>query len=455
MAEYSSDNDLVITGYAAWTPLGNERQTFKRLLNGESGFTNLRDPGQILEGISEEVTEAEVGGILPSDFDPFTDPGYRDEDGKVLAEYNKLNVSRHRVVQIGTDVGVRAARHAGLFISKGGRATLELDPSQIDPDRLGVFMATGIGGAIEVVKTHERILAKKYVPATITKRTLPERISSVLSKEIGAHGPLIPFLGACAASNIPPVVAAWAIHQGEADIVIVGGAEAAIIPGIFAEFDGLTALDRTKDPALASRPFDKTRSGFVPSEGGGAYVIEKRKTAEARGATIRGEFIGWGLASDAYHDTAPDPEGTHAARAITQAMNGVERYLDNDKGAEGYICAHGTATWDGDPAEIKALGKVPGIDRERVVVSSAKAMIGHIIGGAAAAEAVICLMLLDPENDNDLVVPSVHMDSPDDFTKGWMMSPGEAIRLTNLRWALNNSFGFGGFDYVTAYGRPR
>jgi len=455
MAEPSGE-DLVIIGYAAETCLGDEYETFRRIMEGESSFTNLRQPGQILDGIPEEVTRAEVGGVLPEKFDPLAYEGYRDENSKILKDCYKRNRDRHRAVQIFTSLGVRALRHANLFLEEGGRPTLTLDPTKVpDTRQIGVFAGTGIGGGTVLPYISERIRIDRPTPPSVTLQMEPERIASVLSMEVGAHGPLATFSGACASGNMAPIFGEWALRLNKADFMVVGGAEGAIVPEIFAAFDGMDALDKEKDPAKASRPFDMSRGGFVPAEGGGAIVLTKRRIAEQIGSVIHAEFIGSGLAADGYSDTEPEPKGTYAAYAMEQAMDGVVEYLNGSE-AEGYVATHGTATPLGDDAELRAMGKVETLDPEKTSVSSLKSMIGHIIGGSAAAELVVCTMVVSTYNQGVLVPPSVHIPNPDfDIIKSWRMNIGQAPEVPNLRWALNNSFGFGGYDYVDAVGAPR
>lgn len=338
----------------------------------------------------------------------------------------------------------KSARHMDLFIHYGIVAGMQavadagLDDSVPDPERIGVAIGSGIGGLrlIEQVqdiyrKSGARRISPFFVPATIINM-----ISGHLSIRYNFLGPNVSMVSACTtgAHNIGD--AYRMILYGDADVMVCGGAEAAITPlglGSFASARALTT-SHADAPQRASRPFDAERDGFVLSEGAGVLVLEEYERARARNAKIYAMMGGYGMSADGHHITAPPEDGGGAARAMQNAM----RDAAVTAAQVGYINAHGTSTPLGDIAETLAIKSVFGTAAERVMVSSTKSMTGHLLGAAGGVEAVFSVLALHHQT----VPPTINLESPDpqcdlDYV------PGEA-RAVPLRTVLSNSFGFGG-----------
>jgi len=321
-----------------------------------------------------------------------------------------------------------------------------LDIEQVDTERFGVIWGSGIGG----IKTHEdqaRVLIEKgpdrispfYVPMMIC-----DMAAGMISMQLGAKGPNYCTVSACASASHAIGEAARKIQYDEADIMITGGSEAAVTPISIGGFAALRALSRRNDePERASRPFDAERDGFVLGEGAGALILEEFEHARARGAEIWGEFRGLGFTADAYHQTDMAPEGEGGARAMRIALkdSGVAAAEIN------YVNAHGTSTPVGDPQETAALKTVFDGHTKNLAVSSTKSMTGHLLGAAGAIESVVCVLALR----SGVVPPTINYENPDpvcdlDYT------PNEA-RQQEMRYALNNSFGFGGHNVALIFER--
>ena len=307
----------------------------------------------------------------------------------------------------------------------------------VEPERLAVVVGSGIGGALTILGQHDvlREHGPRRVSPHLVPMLMPNGPAATVGLEVGARGGVHCPVSACASGAEAIAVALELLRSGRADVVVAGGAEACIHPLPMAGFGQMRALStRHDDPERASRPYDKGRDGFVLGEGAGILVLERVEFAQARGAAIHGYVAGAGLASDAYHVTAPDPSGAGAARSITLALR--------DAGVEptdvGHINAHATSTPLGDLAEARAINLALG--SHRPPVTAPKASTGHLLGAAGAVEAIAAVLALKSG-----LVPAVrNLDDPDD------QADLDVVRLTNRvhphEVALSTSFGFGGHD---------
>jgi 3-oxoacyl-[acyl-carrier-protein] synthase II len=261
--------------------------------------------------------------------------------------------------------------------------------------------------------------------------------SGLISMEFGMHGPNMCIVTACATSN-NAIGESWRmIKFGEADIFLAGGSEAAIIPIGLAGFGAMKALStRNDEPARASRPWDRDRDGFVIGEGAGIVVVEELEHAKKRNATIYCELVGYGLSADAYHMTAPPPDGIGAARAMQLALDHAKLSIEDVD----YINAHATSTGLGDVAEARAIKTVFGSRAKSVSISSTKSMTGHLLGGAGAIEMAACALSIR----DGVIPPTINLDNPDDECD--LDFTAHAAKERKVRVALNNSFGFGGHN---------
>jgi 3-oxoacyl-[acyl-carrier-protein] synthase II len=319
-----------------------------------------------------------------------------------------------------------------------------------DPMRIGCIVATGIGG-IETVETQHDVMrdrgAKMVSPLGIPQY-MPNAGAAAVSMKYGLQGQMYGIVSACSSGGHAVGSALRMIQYGDADAVVVGGAEATLTAFGFACFNALQALS----PTGMSRPFDRRRDGFVMGEGAGMLVLEDAEQAQARGATILGEVVGYGSTADAHHLTAPDPSGVPAARAIELAL----RDADVQAGDIAYINAHGTSTQLNDAAETAALKRALGDElAKRIPVSSTKSAIGHLLGAAGAVEAVATAMTLS----TGVIAPTLGYEEPDpELDLDYV--PGEARPLRPANGgpplAVSNSFAFGGHNVSLVFkGAPR
>ncbi len=341
-------------------------------------------------------------------------------------------------------------RRMDIFIQYAvAAATLALEDAQLkitpaNADRVGVVVGAGLGGLTTLEAFHKVLLEKG--PGRISPFFIPMLIVNEapgqISMRFGAKGPNTSVVTACATGN-HNIGDAWRIIQrGDADAVIAGGVEATITPLAVAGFNAMKALStRNAEPEKASRPFDKDRDGFVIGEGSGIIILEELQGALDRGAKIYAEIIGYGLTGDAYHITAPAPEGEGAARCMAMALKsaGIEpEEVD-------YINAHGTSTDYNDLYETMAIKKVFKEHAKKLAVSSTKSMIGHLLGGAGGVEAIFTVLTIC----RGIIPPTINYQTPD---------PGcdldyvpNVARKASVRVALSNSFGFGGTNAVLAF----
>ena len=402
---------VVVTGIGALTPIGNTYEEYwNGLLNGVSGADNIT-----LFNASKFKTQfaCEVKG-----FDPVA---YLDRK-----EARKVD----RFTQLAIVSSDEAIRHAG--ISK----------DTVDPDRTGVIFSSGIGGLLtfqeEVMAYAKGDGTPRFNPFFIPKMIL-DIAAGHISMRHGFRGPNFAVVSACASSTHAIIEAFHYIKLGKADVMVAGGSEAVVCDAGVAGFNAMKALsERNDDPKTASRPFDKERDGFVMGEGSGTLILEELEHAKRRGATIYAEIAGCGATADAYHITAPHPEGLGALNVMKASLLEAEMQPSDID----YINVHGTSTPLGDIAETKAILGVFGEHAYNLNISSTKSMTGHLLGAAGVIEAIACVSAVM----HDIVPPTINhfvddeeLDSKLDFT---FWKPKKRI----VRAALSNTFGFGGHN---------
>lgn len=403
---------VVVTGMGALTPIGNDVASFRKgLLQQQVGF----EPITYFDSTPTGVT---LAGQL-DDFDP-------------LQHLTKKDTRR---MDPYTQYAVYAADEA--------MAQAQITTSNTDSERFGVILGSGIGGLTtiqnQVIKMHDKgadRVSPLFVPTAISNMA-----AGNLAMRYQAHGICTTIVTACASGTNAIGEAFRQVKDGHCDVMITGGAEAAINEIGIAGFAALSTLSTATDPTRASLPFDKQRSGFVMGEGAGVLILEALEHAQARKAPILGEVIGYGATADAYHITSPDPSGQQAARAMKLAI--TEAQIDVSQ--IDYINAHGTATIGNDTAESQAIQQL--FRSQMPLVSSTKSMTGHLLGAAGAVEAIATLIALAdqclPVNVG-LTQPDLACDLP---------LVNEDNRQYAAQYALSNSFGFGGHNAVLAFKR--
>jgi len=406
----NNDRRVVITGLGVVTPVGNDIETFwSNLKNGVSGI-------RVIDAFDTAGYDCKIGGQV-RDFDP--KPFFK----------NPKDVRRtDRFTQLAMAAATMAVTDSGI----------DMENLQ-QRDRFGVIVSTGIGG-LKTLQDQLTILLTKG-PSRNSPFTIPMLISNMasgfISMEFNLRGPNLCIVTACATSN-NAIGESWRIiKSGDADLFLAGGSEASIVEIGLAGFSAMKALStRNDEPQRASRPFDRDRDGFVISEGAGVVVVEELEHAKARGAKIYCEITGYGLSADAYHMTAPPPDGEGAARAMQRALEHARISPDQVD----YINAHATSTDIGDICETRAIKQVFGEHAYKVAISSTKSMTGHLLGGAGGVEMAACVLAI-----RDCVIPpTINLENPVgecdvDYT-------ANAARERKVRIALNNSFGFGGHN---------
>jgi 3-oxoacyl-[acyl-carrier-protein] synthase II len=390
-----------------------------------------------LEATWASLLAGKSGGGAITSFDAIDDfpcrIGCEVKDFDPLDYLEVKEVKRHdRVSQFAVASSAQALASAGL----------DGPPAGTDPERCGVIFGSGIGGIATFEEQHKRFLAKGpcRVSPFFIPMFIPDISAGLISIRWGLKGPNYATVSACASSAHAIGDAMLHIRNGDADLMIAGGAEATITPMTFAGFSAMKALStRNDDPEGASRPFSLDRDGFVMGEGGAAVVLESLEHAQARDANILGEVVGYGLSADAHHITAPPPGGGGAQHAMRMAMkSGNIEAADVD-----YVNAHGTSTM-ADAVETEALKAVLGDRAYEIVVGSTKSMTGHLLGAAGALEAIICLMTCR----TGMIPQTINFSTADpacdlDYAHGGMIE--RPVRL-----ALSNSFGFGGHNVCLA-----
>ena len=317
---------------------------------------------------------------------------------------------------------------------------------ELAPDRVGVLIGVGIGGLPLLEAQHERLLGggPRRVSPFFIPMFIPDMASGMVSMRYGAQGPNYATVSACASSGHSVGLAFRSIRNGEADVMITGGSESTITPLAVAGFANMRAMStRNDDPKRASRPFDAHRDGFVLGEGAGMFILEELEHAKARGAVILGELAGFGQSADAYHMTAPAPDGSGARLAMEQALDDAGL----DPSEVGYINAHGTSTPANDVSETKAIKDVLGAHAYSIVVGSTKSMTGHTLGAAGAIEGAISALVCR----RGIIPPTINFEEADPKCDLEYAHGGVIER--DIEVALSNSFGFGGHNVCLAVRR--
>ena len=404
---------IVVTGVGATTPLGGDVQsTWRALLAGESGISTIN---------AEWVAQYEL---------PVTFAG----QAKVPAS-EVLSPQEAKRLDPSSQFALIAAREAWA----------DAGSPEVTPERLAVEYATGIGGVWTLLDAFETLKERgprRVLPMTIPM-LMPNGPAAAIGMDIAARGGVRTAVSACASSTEAIANAITRLHSGEIDVVVAGGCESGIHPLPIAAFSAMHALSRNNEnPAGASRPYDIARDGFVMGEGAGAMVLETEEHALARGAKIYAELVGGSVTSDAHHITAPDPEGTGAARAVLAALKQADAKIEDVV----HINAHATSTPVGDIAEYTALRRVFGDHLDKIAVSATKSSTGHLLGGAGAIEAIFTVLALHERT----APPTINLENQDpEIPLDVVTSPRKLPDGPIL--AISNSFGFGGHNAVVAF----
>ncbi|MCC5453052.1 beta-ketoacyl-ACP synthase II [Rheinheimera sp. UJ51] len=397
---------VVVTGLGMLTPLGNDvASSWQALQQAKSGIS-------LIEHFDTSAYTTKFAGLVKN-FD--VEPYFPAKDTKKMDLF----------IQYGVAAAIQAFRDSGLEVTEQ------------NAHRIGAAIGSGIGGLGLIEENHTKLinsgpkrLSPFFVPSTIINM-----IAGQLSIMLGLQGPNISIVTACTTGVHNIGQAARMIVYGDADVMVAGGAEKASTELGMGGFGAARALSTRNDaPQQASRPWDKDRDGFVLGDGAGVMVLEEYEHAKARGAKIYAELVGFGMSGDAYHMTSPPENGAGAARAMQNALNDAAVNADQVQ----YINAHGTSTLAGDLAETSAIKSVFASNIDKVMVSSSKSMIGHLLGAAGSVESIITVLSLQDQ----LVTPTINLDNPSDGCDLDYV-PHES-RQAQLEYALCNSFGFGG-----------
>jgi 3-oxoacyl-[acyl-carrier-protein] synthase II len=403
---------VVVTGLGALTPIGNTLQEFwEGLKRGDSGAAPITrfDPTQFKTKFACEVKNFDVGNFMDRKEARKMDP---------FAQYAMVAVDE-------------AVKDANLPLK------------ELNPNRVGVIWGSGIGGLLtfqEEVKSYARGDGTPRFNPFFIPKMIPDLSAGHISIKYGFRGPNYVTVSACASSTNALYDAFTFLRLGKADIIVSGGSEAAVCEAGVGGFNALRALsERNDSPETASRPYDKDRDGFVLGEGAGALILEEYEHALKRGAKIYGEIIGGGMSSDAYHITAPHPEGAGIIQVMYNALEDAGIKAEEVD----YINTHGTSTPLGDIGEIKAIQKVFGSHAYDMNISSTKSMTGHLLGAAGAIETIACLLAIE----QSVIPPTINhfTDDPDLDPRLNMTFNKAQHREVNV--ALSNTFGFGGHNF--------
>ncbi len=403
---------VVITGMGAITPVGNDVKSFwNNIKEGKCGIDYIKQ-------IDTSDLRVKIAGEV-KDFNP----------GEVLGKKESRRLDRF------TQFALVAAEEA--------IKSSEIDLDKIDKNRFGVYVGAGIGG-LSTIESEVKKLAgenKKRISPFFIPMCIINLCAGNIAIKYGAKGPCLSTVTACASGNNNIGEAYRAIKHGYADVMLAGGTEASITESGVGGFDSIKALNTSNDPNRASIPFDKDRGGFVMGEGSGILLLESLDSALERGAKILGEIVGYGSNCDAYHITAPEPEGLGAAAAIELALD--EGKVNKEE--IDYINAHGTSTELNDLGETLAIKKVFGEGAYNIPVSSTKSMTGHLLGASGAIEAVICVNAI---NDG-FIPPTINYKNKDErLDLDYVPCKG---RKKELNYVLSNSLGFGGHNAILLF----
>ena len=406
---------VVITGLGCISPVGNNvADMWNAVTSGKSG----------------------IGPITRFDASAFSTTFAGEVKNFQLEDYIPGKESRHMdtFIHYGMAAGIQAIEDSGLVVTEE------------NADRIGVNIGSGIGGLPMIERTHAEL--EKRGPRRISPFFVPSSIinmiSGFLSIRYGFKGPNLSIVTACSTGLHSIGFAARIIAYGDADIMIAGGAESTVSPLGIGGFASARALSsRNDDPATASRPWDRDRDGFVLGEGAGVLVLEEYEHAKARGAKIYAEIVGFGMSADANHMTAPLEDGSGASRCMNAAINDAQINPDQVN----YINAHGTSTPLGDKAETVAVKRSLGEHAKKIVMSSSKSMVGHLLGGAGGLESVITALAVY----NQVAPPTINIFNQDPECD--LDSCANTARDMRIDYALKNSFGFGGTNGSLIFGR--
>ncbi len=402
-------NRVVVTGLGVVSPIGIGREVFwQALMDGKNGIDKITrfDATDYPSQIAGEV----------KDFDP--------------AEYIDKKESKRmdRYAQFAVAASAMALKDAGIDLEKEDR------------DRIGTYIGAGIGGIETMHSQYEKLFAKgqRFISPFFIPMMIANMAAAQTAITFGLHGPSSCNVTACATGSNCIGDALRVLQRGDADVMVAGGTEASISPAAVAGFCSMKALcsDHNDDPAHASRPFDKNRSGFVMGEGSGIIVLETLEHAQKRGAHIYAELAGYGSNSDAYHITSPAPGGEYQAKCMELAIADAGLTPDDID----YVNAHGTSTHMNDQGESEACKKVFGARAMDVPVSSIKSMTGHLLGAAGGVECIAAVLAVE----NDMLPPTMNYETPDE---GMDLDyvPNKS-RAHKVRAAISNNFGFGGHN---------
>lgn len=395
---------VVVTGLGAVSPIGNDVETlWENALKGTSGVGPVTrfDASDFSCKIAAEVKDFEISLYMP------------------IKEARRFD----RFIHFGIAAAFQAIRDSGLNTEKENLR------------RIGCSVGSGIGGIPMITDNHKTLIDRG--PRRVSPFLIPGCIINMVSGQLaimtGFKGPNMAHVSACSTGLHSIGEAAWMIKRGDADVMIAGGSDAPICPLSMAGFDSMHAMSRRNDePQKASRPFDKDRDGFVFGEGAGVLVLEEYEHALARGAKIYAELVGYGLTADAHHITTPNTEGPSYCMQMAINQAGIKPQ-DID-----YLNAHGTSTVLGDVNETKAIKEVFAEHAKHLVISSSKSMIGHLFGGAGGVESVLTVLALH----HQVVPPTINLDNPDSECD--LDYCANTAREKTIRYAMKNSFGFGG-----------
>ncbi|PAE42715.1 beta-ketoacyl-ACP synthase II [Bacillus sp. 7884-1] len=404
---------VVITGVGAVTPLGNDAHTsWKQIKSGVSGI----GPATLFDVEKVDVKiAAEVKGFAPEEF-------MDKKEARRMGRYSQFAIAASQM----------AVKDAGIQIGE-----------EIRPERVGVWIGSGIGGLAEFEEQHRKFIEKgqrRVNPFTIPM-FIPDMAAGQVSISLGAKGINNCSVTACASGANSIGDAFRVIQKGDVDVMIAGGTEATITGMTVAGFSNMTALSKNPDPATASRPFDKNRDGFVIGEGAGIVVLEELEHALARGAAIYGELIGYGATGDAHHITTPAPEGEGAGRAMKLALADAGITPDHVD----YINAHGTSTYYNDLYETLAIKEVFKDHAYKLSVSSTKSMTGHLLGATGAIEAIFSLFAIK----DGIIPPTINYETPDEQLD--LDYVPNVAKVKDVQVVLSNSLGFGGHNATLVF----
>jgi 3-oxoacyl-[acyl-carrier-protein] synthase II len=409
---------VVVTGMGMVSALGNDLATsWAGLIAGRSGIATIEsfDPSRLTSRIAGEVRGFDASGVL---------------DRKEIRRTD-------RYIQLGLVAAREAIEAAGLPERFEGELA----------ERTGVILGTGLGGVgtlIEGISTNTLRGPSRISPFVIPMG-IPNIGSGQIAIQFGMTGPNFTTVSACATGGHALGESSEIIRRGDADVMVAGGTEASIFEAIVGAFAAMRALStRNDDPAGASRPFDSGRDGFVVGEGSGVVILEALEHAEARGAPILAELVGYGATADASHLTLPAPGGIGAVRAARRALEkaGME------PGEIDHVNAHATSTPEGDPAELQAIRTIFGDHAARIPITANKSMLGHTLGAAGAIEAIVTILTIR----EGCIPPTINLMDPDPQAAGLDLTPNTAARR-QVSAALSNSFGFGGQNTALIFRR--